>query len=47
MDTENHGASPGYGYGYGYGSGIGPDEHHRPVLVNGRPVTALVRVTTR
>lgn len=23
------------------------DEHHRPVLVNGRPVTALVRVTTR
>jgi hypothetical protein len=23
------------------------DDHHRPVLVNGRPVTALVRVTTR
>jgi hypothetical protein len=23
------------------------DQHHRPVLVNGRPVTALVRVTTR
>ena len=23
------------------------DNHHRPILVNGRPVTALVRVTTR
>jgi hypothetical protein len=23
------------------------DQHHRPVLVNGQPVTALVRVTTR
>jgi hypothetical protein len=23
------------------------DQHHRPVLVNGLPVTALVRVTTR
>jgi hypothetical protein len=23
------------------------DDHHRPILVNGRPVTALVRVTTR
>ncbi|MDH6591386.1 hypothetical protein M2165_001275 [Variovorax sp. TBS-050B] len=23
------------------------DDHHRPVLVNGKPVTGLVRVTTR
>jgi len=23
------------------------DDHHRPILVNGQPVTALVRVTTR